>query len=335
MHVRPPWVQPKVTGHFSPADSTPAIPNEGLRPSRVRVRPTGFRGSERVLIAYFSYIAILTVIRDLPLARILLAWVMAAAIAALAWAADYNTRGWGTVLRDWTPLGLIPVGYWELQLFATDRVLSWHNAWIVWDRYLLHDGRLQAAIELLGPLIPFILEATYFSLYAIPSFCLAALYLYGRRDRIDRFMTRLLLGAFGAYALIPYFPSASPRLAFPGSDLPHFSSVAHTVNLWVLNHFDISTSVFPSGHVAVAFASAFSMSRALPEKRGLFYFLLAIASVVYIATVYSRYHYAVDGLAGAAIAMLAWQIDIVTARRGTSSIASSTRCNAIRSDCSL
>jgi membrane-associated phospholipid phosphatase len=288
------------------ADRTAAIANEGPRP-RIRTLPTGLRTGEKLLIVFFSYIALLTVIRLHPLTQIVLAWSLAVVVATLAWVAAHNTRGWRTVLRDWTTLALIPVAYWELQFFASDRVLGWQNTWILWDQHLLHDGRLAAAIEILGPCIPFILETTYLCLYAIPSFCLAALYVYGRRDRIDRLMTTLLLGALGAYALMPYFPSTSPRLAFPGSDLPHFTSFVRTMNVWVLDRFDISTSVFPSGHVAVAFASTFGLLRALPEKRWLAYCLFAMSTIVYVATVYSRYHYAVDGLAGAAVAMLAWR----------------------------
>ena len=57
----------------------------------------------------------------------------------------------------------------------------------------------------------------------------------------------------------------------------------------------------------MAFSSAFGLWRALPEKRWLSYFLFVLSVLVYIATVYSRYHYAVDGLAGAAIAVFAWR----------------------------
>ena len=172
---------------------------------------------------------------------------------------------------------------------------------------MLSDWRLRAAIEVLGPAIPSVLEATYLCLYAIPVFCLAALYILGRRDRIDLFLTTLLLGGFCAYALLPFFPITSPRTAYPGFDLPSFGTWSRSLNIWLLNHLDISTSVFPSGHVAVAFSSAFGLWRALPEKRWLSYFLLVVSMVVYIATIYSRYHYAVDGLAGAMIAVLAWR----------------------------
>jgi len=198
------------------------------------------------------------------------------------------------------------VGYWELQWFASSRVLPWQQTWVIWDQHLLRDWGLQRAIEVFGPVIPTILETAYLLVYAIPPFCMAALYTAGGRDRASRLLTTLFLGCFSAYALLPFFPTTSPRLAFPVSDLPNFGSLPHTLNLWLLDRFDISTSVFPSGHVTVAFSSAFGLWRALPEKRWLSYCLLVLSMMVYIATIYSRYHYAVDGLAGAGIAMLAW-----------------------------
>ena len=52
------------------------------------------------------------------------------------------------------------------------------------------------------------------------------------------------------------FSSVSPRLAFPSESLPAWHSVWRTINIWLLDHGDIDSSVFPSGHVAVAFVVA-------------------------------------------------------------------------------
>ena len=75
------------------------------------------------------------------------------------------------------------------------------------------------------------------------------------------------------------------------------------MNLWILNHWDIRSSVFPSGHVAAAFSAAFAMCLAAPGRRTLFGALLAIALLVWMNTVYGRYHYAADGLASLAVSV--------------------------------
>ena len=141
---------------------------------------------------------------------------------------------------------------------------------MLWDRHLLNDWGLRAAIEVFGPVIPTVLNATYLCLYAIPTLCVGALYFYGRRDRIDRLLTTLLLGGCCASCSASSFsPPLPPRLAFPGSDLPSFGNSSRSINLWVLDHLDISTSVNPSGHVAVAFSLCFrSREGNYPRNRG-------------------------------------------------------------------
>ena len=81
-------------------------------------------------------------------------------------------------------------------------------------------------------------------------------------------------------------------------------------NLWILDHGDIRSSIFPSGHVAVGFSAAFAMALAAPDHRGIAWTLLAIAALVWMNTIYGRYHYAADGLvalaaSGASIGLVA------------------------------
>jgi membrane-associated phospholipid phosphatase len=76
----------------------------------------------------------------------------------------------------------------------------------------------------------------------------------------------------------------------------------------VLDHLDISTGVFPSGHVAVAFSSAFALLSVLRQRRWIWCSAFIIATMVYVATIYGRYHYAVDGLASIVIAFVAWRV---------------------------
>ena len=88
---------------------------------------------------------------------------------------------------------------------------------------------------------------------------------------------------------------------FAGQDLPGIDTIVRRVNLWILDHGDIRSSVFPSGHVAVGFSAAFAMWLAAPARRSLGWTLLAGAVMVWITTIYGRYHYAADGLASLAV----------------------------------
>jgi membrane-associated phospholipid phosphatase len=169
------------------------------------------------------------------------------------------------------------------------------------DRLLLNSANLQGVIEAAGPVFPAMLETLYLLLYAIPPVCLGILYACGERSQVPRFLLLVFAGTFIAYALLPYVPVISPRVAFPSADLPHYGGLARTVNTWLLDHLDIHTGVLPSGHVAVAFSSALAMADVLRRRPLVGYCAMAAAGLVFVATVYCRYHYSVDGLTSIAL----------------------------------
>jgi len=176
--------------------------------------------------------------------------------------------------------------------------------WVFWDRMILHGGA-KSAIEAFGPVLPSVLEIAYSLVYALAPFCLAVLYLYRRRDRVDTFLFIFAMGVLLCYAQFPFWPSEPPRAVFFGQDLPAFDTVFRRFNLWMLGNCGIHTSVFPSAHVAGAFSAAFGMRRALPQHKWVARFLFVMAILIAAATVYGRYHYAADAAAGFAIALVA------------------------------
>jgi membrane-associated phospholipid phosphatase len=187
------------------------------------------------------------------------------------------------------------------------------KTWVVWDKFFLNTLGVKALIECLGPVFPSLLELSYILVYAIPYFSLGVLYAYHRQDRVDRFLFPFALAVLVAFALFPYFPSEPPRTVFPGQDFPSWMSVFRRLNLDMLGAYGIHTSVFPSAHASGAFCAAFAMRLALPEKKWVWRFLLVMAVLIATVTVYGRYHYLADALAGLAIAVaaigVAWFIE--------------------------
>jgi membrane-associated phospholipid phosphatase len=261
------------------------------------------RRSEWALCTYFLYIAVLCGWRSrgVPLASAV-AIIIPLALVAVASADSRSTRpGWSRA-RDWIPAVLVLVAYRSIDWVPTmhgDREIE--DVLIVWDRTLLGDWGLRAATECLGALVPAILELAYLILYAVLPLSIASFYLRHERDRLDDFLFPFLLGTLTAYALLPHFPVEGPRFAFTGQDLPKVETVFRRINVWILDHFDIQSSVFPSGHVAAAFSAAFAMHISAPGRRQIVVALLALAVLVWINTIYGRYHYAADGLAGLAV----------------------------------
>jgi membrane-associated phospholipid phosphatase len=259
-----------------------------------------------VLGCYFLYVTVMVWCRLGAWTRpATFAFLIAIGLFAIAQLDRVSGRPAWSVLRDWLPALLVLIAYWSVDWAAKPHVdYSLEHALVRWDRLLLNDWGLRAGIERFGAVLPMVLEIAYLSLYAVLPIVIAAFYAGGQRERLDDFLFPFLLGTLTTYALLPHFPSQGPRFAFAGQDLPGFDTLIRRVNVWVLDRGDIRSSVFPSGHVAVAFSSAFAMWLAVPNRR-VGWTLFAGALLVWITTVYGRYHYAADGLASLVISAAA------------------------------
>ena len=207
--------------------------------------------------------------------------------------------------RDFLPLGLTLAAFEEMNVFAPphfDGLLE--QTWIRWDHFLVHDWHLRTAIESLGFAIPLYLEFCYLLVYGLGTYCVVVLYLKHRRLDVDRFFLVCLTGTLVVYALFPFFPSQPPRVLFPGLDAPTVSTWVRRFNVWILSRAGIQIAVFPSAHVSSAFSSAWAMFLLLPRQKRYGWGVLVYAISVSIATIYGRYHYAADVVAGFGVSLL-------------------------------
>lgn len=255
------------------------------------------RSSEWLLLGYFAYVALISPFFISPWKPLALFAAVALALLVLA-----RTESW---LRDLAPLLLTLVAFEQMDWF-TPAVRNHHleEVWIGWDHTLFDHYALRTAIESAGRLLPMFLELCYALVYVVGPVSLLALIANGRRNRIDRFWLAYLAGTLGAYALFPYFLSQPPRTAFAGQDLPDFLTLLRQFNLWIAGRYDIHSSVFPSAHVSSALSAAWGLLDTLPERPWIGWTMAVYGLCVAIATVYGRYHYAVDALAGIGISLL-------------------------------
>jgi membrane-associated phospholipid phosphatase len=219
------------------------------------------------------------------------------------------------IIRDWLPILLVVVAFREMNYFAPTTASGYdllrEVSWVRLDWILLDGLKLRELIESLGPVIPLYLEFCYLLVYGVALYCVAALGDKAGRRAVNRFWTIYLVGTLGAYAFFPFFPTQPPRLAFPDISAPTVVTWLRELNEFVLGETTIHTSVFPSAHVSSVFASAFAMLLLMPKGRRDGWVLLFYAASVAIATVYGRYHYAVDVLAGFAVSLAAGALCVV------------------------
>jgi membrane-associated phospholipid phosphatase len=261
------------------------------------------RRSDWVVLAFLFYTQALASALPAIQARVAL-WnsAIVVAYAFLLYGHSIKPTFASSLARDLFPLAIVLFAYREMGWFAQPHAGAvLESRWIVWDRLLLRGGG-KAAVEVFGPVLPSILEVAYSLVYTLAPFSIAVLYLTGRRDRVDRFLFIFVLGVLLCYAQFPFWPSEPPRVAFFGQDSPSYDTIFRRFNLWMLGNYGIHTSVFPSAHVAGAFAAAFGMRQAAPSAKGVTRFLFVIAILIAVATFYGRYHYLTDVTAGLLIA---------------------------------
>jgi membrane-associated phospholipid phosphatase len=92
-----------------------------------------------------------------------------------------------------------------------------------------------------------------------------------------------------------------PDVAVAAPDTPASveASVFFQLMAWVYDHFETPGAAFPSSHVAVAICTVYFSFLYLRPIR---WAHLAVAGLLCLSTVYGRYHYVVDVVAGAATA---------------------------------
>ena len=216
-------------------------------------------------------------------------------------------------LRDWLPVALMLVPYWQ-----TGQVFRGPNARI--QRWLLRLdlrwlGRAAARSGTARTRIGLALEVAYVFCYPFVPLGLAALYLAGRRSHADFFWLVVLTATYICYAVTPFVPAMPPRDAIrsasasqtlvagraalddPGAGPPNRG---RRFNRWLQQWGSIHAISFPSAHVASALAVSLVLLRWVPVTGACF---LVVAGCIAVAAVAGRYHYLLDVLLGAAVAL--------------------------------
>ncbi len=170
--------------------------------------------------------------------------------------------------------------------------------------YLLFGGHPTVMMEqVMTPLVTDLLQLAYASYYFLP-ITLGAVLLIKRDDAaFDRSLFLIMFCFYLSYAGYLLFPALGPRFTLnhlQQTDLRGLFVAGPVQEL--LNRLEgIKRDAFPSGHTGIAL-TVLVLSRRF-EKKLFLLFLPCVAALVF-STVYLRYHYVVDVLAGAVLTAL-------------------------------
>ena len=233
----------------------------------------------------------------------LLALIAVAAVALARLAAFILSPITESILRDWLPAPLTLIPYWQTGQFFSRPNLRLQT-WL-----LASDSRLfrLAGSSRTPTWIRLSMEWAYSLCYPLVPLGLAVLYFAGLSRYADIFWFNVLVPTYICYALTPFFPALPPRDLESGPR----RSKSRVFNLWILQYGSIHAISFPSAHVASALAVALVLRHYLPVAG---YTAMVIAFWISVAAVVGRYHYALDVVLGAAVAIItyaAWHYHLI------------------------
>ncbi len=225
---------------------------------------------------------------------------------------------WG-VIRDWAPFLIILLMYYSLWGDATHLLVTHDRdaALIAIDQRLFGFQASVALQRIVGPALTSWMQFAYlFHLFNIP---IVACFIYMRRPRarFREMMCGLLVVSF--LGLLGYIlvPAIGPMYTLRSQYTVALSTPIAALNrqMEFMDFARIRRDVFPSLHVAISFVVWLYAWR---NSKRLFWILSPIILSLWVSTVYLRYHYLIDCLAGLVLAPVSYALaNWLLARFGT------------------
>jgi membrane-associated phospholipid phosphatase len=208
-----------------------------------------------------------------------------------------------TFFVDFYPAAFLPLLFNTLEpLIQALRGGGRDDLLIAADRFLFGVDVTVWAQRLVRPVLNDVFYLFYSTYYFISLSLGLTLWL---RDRpaARRFVFTLMVVYYVSWTGYFIIPALGPRFAQAAQYTVSLTTtpVARAINDTINNKEKTKFDVFPSGHTMISMAV---LLVAWKRARDVFWVLLPIAAMLILSTVYCRYHYVVDLIAGALLAFV-------------------------------
>jgi membrane-associated phospholipid phosphatase len=210
-----------------------------------------------------------------------------------------------TWVRDFAPIVIVVIVFNSLgDLISSIRPRLYDDILIRID-YALFGAHPTVWMERINnPLLTGLLQVAYISYYVMPISLVLSLYFKENMNAFNSAAFAILLCFYLSYIGYLLVPAVGPRFTLGHVQTADLS--AGPATLWIRQTLDglehNKTDAFPSGHTAVALVT---LVYAWKYREKVLSWILAPAVLaLIISTVYLRYHYVVDVIAGVLLAAL-------------------------------
>ncbi|HLF20308.1 MAG TPA: phosphatase PAP2 family protein [Bacteroidota bacterium] len=232
-------------------------------------------------------------------------------VVALAWAADVRRTRLLIGLHRWYCYPIVLFVFKELYLMVRPiHPVDYDELFITVDRWIFGVNPTEWLFQYSHPMITEILQIGYFSYYLL--FIILGVEIY-RRFPIKEFDHAAFMIVYGFYlSFLGYFmfPAVGPRFVLhdfsqinvelPGvlltETLRSIINAGESIPKNIPNPVDfVQRDVFPSGHTQL---TLIVLTQAFQRRLNSRWFLLSLGALLIVGTVYLRYHYVIDVIAG-------------------------------------
>jgi membrane-associated phospholipid phosphatase len=223
--------------------------------------------------------------------------VLAVGIIATAWMGARSRNRAIQFARYWYPLPLYIFFFEELQGLVHAIFPGWFDRWLIGFDYYLAGGHPAAWLARFAtPALNDFMQFSYMTYFLFLLILPAILYVQKRRTAFWTVMTSTAIAHYSVYVVAVLFPVESPYFALASLHLAPLTGGAFTTTIQFIERFGrVHGAAFPSAHVAGSMVALLAARR---YKPWLFWICLPFFLSMCVATVYGRYHYVADVLAG-------------------------------------
>ncbi len=264
---------------------------------------------EWVTMAYLGWVLAVVAIfhRNIPHAARYFAIhaTIAAAIVMLAWIAARSRSAAWQFARHWYPLPLYIFFFEELRGLVHAIFPGWFDRWLIQFDYNFAGVHPAAWLARFAtPALNDFMQFSYMTYFLYLVILPAILYVQKQRAEFWTVMSSTAIAHYSVYVIASLFPIESPYFALASLNLAPLTGGSITAAIDFIERFGrVHGAAFPSAHVA---GSMVAMLAARRYKPWLFWLCLPFFACMCVATVYGRYHYMADVLAGIAVGAIGW-----------------------------
>jgi membrane-associated phospholipid phosphatase len=230
---------------------------------------------------------------------------IAVGIASLVWVAARSENRVLQFARYWYPLAIYIFFFEELQGLVHAIFPGWFDRWLILFDYNFGGVHPTAWLSRFAtPGLNDFMQFSYMTYFLYLVILPGILYAQGNRAAFWTVMVGTAIAHYSVYVIAVLFPVESPYFALASLRLASLEGGAFTSAIEFIERFArVHGGAFPSAHVAGSMVALLAARR---YQRWLFWIYWPFFLSMCVATVYGRYHYIADVLAGIVVGAIGW-----------------------------